>query len=71
MRNKSRFWRQASLSLRFAAAKVDAMLFLAAVARIATPRDSQPNDLLAQSRIGHAALTVITLVYVLVIVWQR
>jgi hypothetical protein len=71
MRNKSRFWRRARLSLKFAAAKVDSMLFLAAIARIATPRDPQPNDLLAQSRIGHAGLTVITLVYVLVILWQR
>jgi hypothetical protein len=47
------------------------MLFLAAIARIAAPREPQPNDLLAQSRIGHIGLTVITLVYVLVILWQR
>ena len=71
MRNKSRFCRRARLSLGFAAAKVDSMLFLAAIAQIASPRESQPNDLLARSRIGHAGLTVITLVYVLVIWWQR
>jgi hypothetical protein len=71
MREESRFWQRARLSLGFAAAKVDSMLFLAAIARIATPRESQPNDLLAQSRIGHAGLTVITLVYVLIILWQR
>jgi hypothetical protein len=47
------------------------MLFLAAISRIVAPRDPQPNDLLAQSRIGHAGLTVITLVYVLVVLWQR
>jgi hypothetical protein len=71
MRNTSRFCRRAGLSLAFAAAKVDSMLFLAAIARIVTPRDPQPNDLLAQSRIGHAGLTVITLVYVLIVLWQR
>jgi hypothetical protein len=57
--------------LAFAAAKVDSMLFLAAIARIAAPREPQPNDLLARSRFGHAGLTIITLVYVLVVLWQR
>ena len=71
VRSESRFWRRARLSLGFAAAKVDSMLLLAAIARIAAPREAQPNDLLAQSRIGHAGLTVITLVYVLVVLWQR
>jgi hypothetical protein len=71
MRRESRFWRRARLSWGFAAAKVDSMLFLAAIARIAAPREPQPNDLLAQSRIGLAGLTVITLVYVLIILWQR
>lgn len=71
MRSKTRFWRPARLSLGFAAAKVDSMLFLAAIAQIVAPRESPPNDLLAQSRLGHAGLTVITLVYVLIILWQR
>jgi hypothetical protein len=71
MQSGSRFWPRGRLSFGFAAAKVDSMLILAAVAQIATPRESQPNDLLAQSRIGHAGLTVITLVYVLVMLWQR
>jgi hypothetical protein len=57
--------------LRFAAAKVDSMLFLAAIARIARPPESESNDLLALSRVGHAGLTVITLVYVLLTLWQR
>ena len=47
------------------------MLFLAVIARIAQPRESQSNDLLALSRVGHAGLTVITLVYVLLSLWQR
>ncbi len=47
------------------------MLCLAAIARITTPRQSESNDLLARSRVGHAGLTVITLVYVLLILWQR
>ncbi len=71
MRCESRFWLRTRLSLGFAAAKVDSMLFLAVIARIAQPRESQSNDLLALSRVGHAGLTVITLVYVLLTVWQR
>jgi hypothetical protein len=47
------------------------MLFLAAITRFTTPQASESNDLLVQSRLGHAGLTVITLVYVLVILWQR
>jgi hypothetical protein len=47
------------------------MLFLAAIARFTTPRESESNDLLALSRVGHAGLTVITLVYVLVIFWRQ
>jgi hypothetical protein len=71
MRSESRFCPRARLSLAFAAAKVDSMLFLAVIARIAQPRESQSNDLLALSRVGHAGLTVITLVYVLLTLWQR
>jgi hypothetical protein len=55
----------------FAADKVDSMLFLAVIARIARPRESESNDLLALSRVGHAGLTVITLVYVLLILWRQ
>jgi hypothetical protein len=47
------------------------MLCLAAIARFTTPRESESNDLLALSRVGHAGLTVITLVYVLLTLWQR
>jgi hypothetical protein len=71
MRSESRFCPRARLSLGFEAAKVDSMLFLAVIARIAQPRESQSNDLLALSRVGHAGLTVITLVYVLLSLWQR
>jgi hypothetical protein len=71
MRSESRFCPRARLSLGFVAAKVDSMLFLAFIARIAQPRESQSNDLLALSRVGHAGLTVITLVYVLLSVWQQ
>ncbi len=47
------------------------MLFLAVIARFTKPRESESNDLLALSRVGHAGLTVITLVYVLVILWRQ
>jgi hypothetical protein len=47
------------------------MLFLSAIVRIARPQESQSNDLLVQSRIGHMGLTVIALVYVLVTLWQQ
>jgi hypothetical protein len=48
-----------------------AMLFLAAIARFARPREPQSNDLLVHSRLGHVGLTVIALVYVLVTLWQQ
>jgi hypothetical protein len=48
------------------------MLFLAAFARISTPRASEQNDLLAQSHAaaGHLGLTVIALVFVLLTFWK-
>jgi uncharacterized membrane protein len=47
------------------------MLFLSAFARI-VPRESEPNDLLAQSRaaMGHVGLTIIAIVFVLVTFWK-
>jgi len=47
------------------------MLFLAAIARFTLPPEPQVGDLSVQSRLGHAALTVIALVYVLVSLCQR
>ena len=47
------------------------MLFLAAINRIAQPRETQSNDLLVQSRLGHVGLTVVALIYVLVTMWQQ
>jgi len=47
------------------------MLFLAAIARFTTPQQSESHDLLVRSRLGHAGLTVITLVYLLVTLWQQ
>jgi hypothetical protein len=47
------------------------MLFLAAIARLTRLPDPESTDLLAQSRLGHLGLTVITLVYVLVTLWQQ
>ena len=47
------------------------MLFLAAIARLAHRPEAQSNDLLVRSRLGHVGLTVITLVYVLIVLWQR
>ena len=47
------------------------MLFLAAIARLSEPREGHSNDLLVQSRVGHAGLTVIALIYVLVTLWQQ
>jgi hypothetical protein len=48
------------------------MLFLAAFARLSTPRESEQNDLLAESRAaaGHLGLTVIALVFVLLTFWK-
>jgi hypothetical protein len=47
------------------------MLFLAAIVRFTVPPASRSNDLLVQSRVGHAGLIVITLVYVLVVLWRQ
>ena len=47
------------------------MLILAAFVRCTQPRASEPNDLLVQSRLGYAGLTVIALIYLLVIFWQQ
>jgi hypothetical protein len=47
------------------------MLFLAAIVRLTVPRESESNDLLVQSRLGNAGLTVITLVYVLIVLWRQ
>jgi hypothetical protein len=47
------------------------MLILAAFVRCTQPRASEPNDLLVQSRLGYAGLTVIALIYMLVIFWQQ
>ena len=71
VRVKSRFSRTARLSLSFAA-KAEPMLFLAALARL-VPRRETPSshELLVQSRLGYAGLTVIAVVYVLVTLWQR
>jgi hypothetical protein len=50
-----------------------AMLFLAAFARLSPPpRESEQNDLLAESHaaLGHLGLTVIALVFVLLTFWK-
>ena len=52
-------------------AQVDTMLFLAAITRLAEPRQAPSNDLLVESRLGHLGLTVIALIYVLVTLWQQ
>jgi len=48
------------------------MLFLAAFSRLSLPRESEQNDLLAQSHaaLGHLGLTVIALVFVLLTFWK-
>jgi hypothetical protein len=50
------------------------MLFLAAFNRIWTPaeRETEGNDLLAESQaaLGHLGLTVIALVFVLITFWK-
>jgi hypothetical protein len=62
----------ARLSLVFAIAQGSIlMLFLAAIVRFTLPRESESNDLLVQSRLGHAGLTVITLVYLLLFLWRQ
>jgi hypothetical protein len=47
------------------------MLFLSAFARF-VPRESEPNDLLAQSgaALGHLGLTIIAIVFILVTFWK-
>ena len=49
------------------------MLLLTAILRVWSPRDAEPNDLLAGIRlkVGHLGLTIIALVYVLITFWQR
>ena len=47
------------------------MLFLSAIVRLTLPRKSESNDLLVQSRLGNAGLTVITLIYVLIVLWRQ
>ncbi len=49
------------------------MLLMSAILRVWLPREPEPNDLLAEVRVrlGHAGLTLIALVYVLVTFWQR
>jgi hypothetical protein len=49
------------------------MLCLLAIIRFARPSEPPANDLLAHAhlRIGHIALTVIALVYVLITFWQH
>jgi len=49
-----------------------AMLFLAAFARLSPSRESEQNDLLAESHaaLGHLGLTVIALVFVLLTFWK-
>ena len=49
------------------------MLCLLAIIRYALPPGPPANDLLAEAhlRIGHMALTVIALVYVLITFWQH
>ena len=48
------------------------MLLLSTILRIWLPRETQPNDLLAEARlrIGNAGLAVIALVFVLITLWQ-
>jgi hypothetical protein len=47
------------------------MLFLAAIVRFTAPPAPRSNDLLVQSCVGHAGLIVITLVYILVVLWRQ
>jgi hypothetical protein len=47
------------------------MLFLAAIVRFTAPRETESNDLLVRSRLGNVGLTVITLIYLLVILWRQ
>jgi hypothetical protein len=47
------------------------MLFLFAFARI-VPRETEPNDLLAEAHaaLGHLGLTIIAIVFVLITFWK-
>jgi len=47
------------------------MLFLTAIVRLVPSFPPPSDDLVAQSRLGHAGLTVIALIYVLVTLWQQ
>ena len=49
------------------------MLLLTAILHVWVPREIEPNDLLARTRlkIGHIGLAVIALVIVLLNVWQQ
>jgi hypothetical protein len=47
------------------------MLFLTAIVRLAPSVQPPSDDLVGQSRLGHAGLTVIALIYVLVTFWQQ
>lgn len=49
------------------------MLLLGAILRFWLPREFEPNDLLARTRlaVGHIGLSVIALVFVLLNFWQR
>lgn len=47
------------------------MLFLAAIVQFTLPRETESNDLLVQSRLGNAGLTVITLIYLLIVLWRQ
>ena len=49
------------------------MLCLLAILRLSWSPEPPANDLLAQARLrlGHATLTIIALVYVLLLVWQH
>jgi hypothetical protein len=48
------------------------MITLATIVRFSARPEPAPNDLLAQTRLrfGHAGFVIITLVYVLVTLWQ-
>lgn len=47
------------------------MLLLSAIVRLTVPRETESNDLLVQSRLGNAGLAVITLIYVLIVLWRQ
>jgi hypothetical protein len=49
------------------------MLLLTAILRVWLPSESEPNDLLAETRLklGNIGLTVIALVFILITFWQR